>query len=446
MNDVIIPPWIATDDDGRAGEAGEAGAGEAATEAGAGEAATEASLPSLIGPAGAAGQEITLTPFGGSGAPRYDKHRVDLVAVATAAIGRPPDVVRGDTSWWRCPVHAEATPSFFARPGRATYACRGCGWWGDAVALVQELVLPEKRRKRDRGYKAAVRWLADRGLLDVSSGARRDAPSTRGDASSSAPKGKPKRAKSLSGPQALEVLKLAHRRLRDDSYYARLALKYLKDRGLTRPTIDRRQLGFLEGYYPSLPIPGQYGIVVPWAWEKRIRRLMYRRLEDVFYGVDLKVRYFELYRDDPLIYPSPGAIRDDLPLVIVEGELDAVLLGQELVDLAAVVTVGSASERPGPDVIELIRRAPAVYLGLDADPAGEKAAERWQAEIDHAIRIRPPAGKDWTEAGQAGTYLRGWWGKILDGGEPASPIGTAPGAGSTYETIDWRAPLLERPF
>ena len=47
--------------------------------------------------------------------------------------------------------------------------------------------------------------------------------------------------------------------------------------------------------------------------------------------------------------------------MIVEGEFDALLLGQELADLAAVVTLGSASARPEGSTYLAMLAAPTWY-------------------------------------------------------------------------------------
>ena len=56
----------------------------------------------------------------------------------------------------------------------------------------------------------------------------------------------------------------------------------------------------------------------------------------------------EAYSDRPRIYSDPAVIRVGEPLVICEGEFDAMLLGQQLPE-ASVVTLGSAirPDRPG---------------------------------------------------------------------------------------------------
>jgi len=95
-----------------------------------------------------------------------------------------------------------------------------------------------------------------------------------------------------------------------------------------------------------------------------------------------------------------------MPVVVVEGELDAILLGQELAGLARVVTTGSASSRPATQDELRMLRCPACFVALDADKAGDRAAAEWPLL---AARVRPPEGKDWTEAHLAGIDLRRWW-------------------------------------
>ncbi len=101
----------------------------------------------------------------------------------------------------------------------------------------------------------------------------------------------------------------------------------------------------------------------------RLIRVKFRRI-----GLFRGARYIEAFSDDWTVYPSMAAIRSGVPLIVCEGELDAVLLGQELADLASVVTLGSASSRPeGATWLAMLRR-PAWYIALDADPAGDDAA------------------------------------------------------------------------
>ena len=142
------------------------------------------------------------------------------------------------------------------------------------------------------------------------------------------------------------------------------------------------------------------GVVIPWLDGDRLALVKIRQPEG------REPKYVEAYRDRPRIFPDPAAIEPGRPLVICEGELDALLLGQALGELAAVVTLGSASSRPDPSTLGVMLAAAPWFIATDADEAGDKAASEWPAR---AIRVRPPKGKDWTEVAQAGVKLRLWW-------------------------------------
>jgi hypothetical protein len=159
------------------------------------------------------------------------------------------------------------------------------------------------------------------------------------------------------------------------------------------------------------------GIVILWVDRGRLAMVKIRR------RTGEEPKYAEAFRDRPSMFPTPEAIRSGKPLVLVEGEFDALLLGQALGDLAAVVTLGSASARPEGSTYLAMLPAPVWYMATDADPAGNKAAEGWPAR---AIRVKPPSGKDWTEAAQAGVDLRQWWTDRLEGTE-VGPTDPAPG-------------------
>ena len=120
-----------------------------------------------------------------------------------------------------------------------------------------------------------------------------------------------------------------------------------------------------------------------------------------------KPKYAEAFRDRPAIYPAPSIVRPGKPLVIVEGEFDALLLGEALGGLAGAVTLGSASSKPDTAILMRLLAAAPWYVATDADDAGDRCASNWP---ERAIRVRPPAPcKDWTEAHVAGIDLRRWW-------------------------------------
>ena len=136
--------------------------------------------------------------------------------------------------------------------------------------------------------------------------------------------------------------------------------------------------------------------------------------------------------------PLPGPRDDppDCPLVLVEGEFDALLLGQELKEQAAVVTLGSASSRLDRFIAELILASPAWYLATDHDAAGNQAAAGWPAR---ARRVVPPEPhKDWTEAHQNGIDLKGFW-----LGQLGIATTSVPAKGSDDDLRQERAAIME---
>jgi hypothetical protein len=96
----------------------------------------------------------------------------------------------------------------------------------------------------------------------------------------------------------------------------------------------------------------------------------------------------------------------------VEGEVDALKLGQELRGMAAVVTFGGTSGRPVLSILGKMITAYPRFIALDADTAGDNAAANWPD--GGARRIRPPCPfKDWSDAAAGGIDLLRWWRDIM---------------------------------
>jgi hypothetical protein len=199
------------------------------------------------------------------------------------------------------------------------------------------------------------------------------------------------------------------------------ALAYLHGRGLTDGTIRAARLGIT----PGVMIPTREGdrawsvrgITIPWFDRDHLTLVKIRR------PPGSEPKYIDAFRDRPRIYPTVDAIEPGRPLIAPEGEFDVLILGQELGDLAAVVTLGSASNRPSTEILARMLVAPVWYVAHDADKAGDLAAAGWPSR---ARRVRPPSpSKDWTEAAQAGVDLRRWWVDHLEGDktpEPDDPV------------------------
>ena len=333
------------------------------------------------------------------------RDRIDLAAVATALLGPAPGRrgERGRRLWWRCPFHDDQNPSFCVDPGKPTLEMLGLRRaWGrrragdatsrDDVPRGRPLAWPSKpASSRPRGSRPA------RGPRPPGRPPR--------------PPGEAARATLGVAPGRCPGAGRGRRQSASGRPRERAALAYLEGRGLTAETIHAARLGWT----PRVMLPTtdgvRYwrasGIVIPWLDGDRLAMVKIRQPEG------RKPKYAEAFRDRPSDLSGPEAIRPGMPLVIVEGEFDALLLGQELADLAGVVTTGSASsptprdrlpgDAPLPSMVRRARCRPGWRQGRRrvAGPSGPSQA--------------PAPGKDWTEAHQAGIDLRRWWLPWLDG-------------------------------
>lgn len=343
------------------------------------------------------------------------KDRISIEAVAVSLLG-PAEGRDGSRGlWWSCPFHEDRNPSFQVQPEkgeRGRWICRaGCGS-GDAIDLMMRregLTFPEAKQRLAEtfgleGGENPSRPASSRSRPPASPGKRQAKPSGVSPAEALA-------TQMEGGARALEAVE------RLWSREGREALVYLRERGFADETIGAARLGLLE----NLAVPrrggaGSFflnGISIPWFGDDgRLALLKVRQLGG------REPRYIEAFRGRPSLY-APFGVRHGWPLIVCEGELDALLLAQELGHVASVVTLGSASGEPSPEALRAIRRAPRLFIATDADPAGDKAATLWPS---WTIRVSPEGGKDWGEVHARGfgriAYI---WGKFLSMGSPPRP-------------------------
>lgn len=335
---------------------------------------------------------------------RWDdlKDRVDLLRVAVSLLGEPPGRrgEKGRKVWWNCPFHDDPNPSFAVDPERRSWKCFGCGEHGDAPALVMRL--------RGVTFRDAVAYLAV-GTTLPSSGTIHKTPTRK---SSSATTTDPD---ALTSDEATEIVNHAEARLWTDE--GKPALDYLRSRGLADATIESARLGWTPrvgkvGWSPC-------GITIPWFRADRLILLKIRpdqSFRDQFAKGKRPPKYIEAYRspfasdrDDPPVYPGLHVVQPKRPVVVCEGEFDALLLGQELFDLAGVLSLGGAANGPGPSTLSAMTPAWPRFTCHDDDDAGDKSAAKWPASFR---RVKPPGSltdKDWSDAYAHKINLRRWW-------------------------------------
>ena len=216
----------------------------------------------------------------------------------------------------------------------------------------------------------------------------------------------------------------------------RPALEYLRaERGLTEETIRKWGLGYnAAAHYDDAGrwgADGQKvyispGIVIPWQiagaiWFVQIRRPHMRN------GNSLDTLCVYLWCEAPKWRPEAkylavkggqgkalfGAddLRGDRPLVLCEGEFDAILAWQEIGDLVDVATLGGASKGgggiPGRWLLRLLPYN-RILVAYDVDPAGDSGAADLLKQSKRAVSVKVPQGDDLTAFWRSGGDLRAW--------------------------------------
>ena len=96
------------------------------------------------------------------------------------------------------------------------------------------------------------------------------------------------------------------------------------------------------------------------------------------------------------VFSTPGAFGVGVPLVLVEGPLDALALAVCVVPAVALVATTA------PHWLRVAAAFRRVLVALDADAAGERASAVLVpalAPFARSVeRLRPPVGKDWNDA------------------------------------------------
>jgi len=207
----------------------------------------------------------------------------------------------------------------------------------------------------------------------------------------------------------------------DDNFSAKgsCILKWLKtERGLSEETIKAFHLGWNpqnawrerkawglpdefkpDGKVKKLWLPA--GVVIPYYADKALQRARIRR-QDPEQGPPYCI--VSGSSTGPMILGNNRRF-----FVIVESELDALLLHQEIGDMAGVISLGNAQTRPDKLTTELLRGADLILIALDGDGPGAKEAWLWWPQHFHQSRRLPPVfGKDPCEMWKAGVSLRDW--------------------------------------
>jgi hypothetical protein len=188
----------------------------------------------------------------------------------------------------------------------------------------------------------------------------------------------------------------------------------LEQRGLTYDTITAARLGWVDrdqwfareqwGLVPDKKLWLPAGLLIPCLADGgAVMRLRVRRPNP-----GNGQRYVVVSGG----YGGPVGWDLDRPTVlIVESELDGLLCRQEAPESLGVVALTSAQIKPPAGLYEILA-GKRLLVALDADEAGDKAAEWWLAQYRNARRLRPAGGKDPGDMHQAGVNVKEWLGQV----------------------------------
>lgn len=332
------------------------------------------------------------------------KARVDLAALVGADLG-PPRRQRGRWHWWLCPFHVETRPSFGVTPDSGRFKCFGCGAAGDHLDYLE----------RRQGLSTAQAIAELRRWAALPEPKRQQAAGTAATTAGDAP------PPAVWQARARAFLAYAREQLWTDS--GQPGRDYLGRGGLTVETMRRFGLGWnphdlwddpqrwgVSGARVYLP----RGVVIPCEVSRSLWYVKVRRFErDGHPRTQAGEKYGGPRGGKGALFGADHLRAADYPLLLCEGERDALLAIQELSDLVDVATLGGAGRRClGHWLLWLLpyRRILAAY---DADGAGRQGAAHLESLSGRVQGIRVPHGEDLTGFHAEGGDLRAWLGSHL---------------------------------
>ena len=209
-------------------------------------------------------------------------------------------------------------------------------------------------------------------------------------------------------------------RLWSSSKAGTAARESLHGRGLTEDTITATGLGVNQkDRWPTreewgLEGEGKVwlprGVVIPWSDGDGVSSVNIRRPDgDVEPDADDQWKRRKYQRAAGPSAPLYGVqwIHDPMPIVLVEGEFDALAVQQKANDICRPVATGSTGGARRKRWRKLLANAPVVLVAFDSEEPGEEAAREWTSALPNAIRWHPHA-TDTSEMLEEGKDLRMW--------------------------------------
>ncbi len=331
------------------------------------------------------------------------RRRIDLTEVLSSHLSLQRS---GSAHKALCPFHDEKTPSFMVQKGDTHYHCFGCGAHGDAIAFLMTHL--------KMGFSEAVESLAERfhvTLERVQGGAEERGPS---------------RAR-MKG--TLECASELYHYLLLHSEEGQVALRYLNQRGLGVPFLQRFQIGFASAQGGLLlqylkekgfdePLAEAAGLIT-WTQSGRQRDFFSDRItfpirdamgsvigfsarkfkEETFGGKYINTPETPLFKKSRTLFGfsySRMRMAKEKKAIVVEGQIDCLRLIHAGFDYAVAGQGTAFTEEHVREVMQL--GVTQVFLALDGDSAGHEASSKighlFQKKGIEARMVSLPANLD----------------------------------------------------
>lgn len=200
------------------------------------------------------------------------------------------------------------------------------------------------------------------------------------------------------------------------------ARAWLMGRGFTEATIHAAGLGYHGADTFDAPeawgLPREHakvytprGITIPWLIDGELWRLNVRRPITEAQRAAKEISYRGPAGSSNGLYGGGSDLGRRQPVMLVEGEFDALAVRQEASDLVCVVALGSTTGARRVRWLARLAACPLVLVATDNDPdpaKGEAAASHWLHALGDTARRWRPLLKDCNAMLQQGMDVRGW--------------------------------------
>lgn len=275
-------------------------------------------------------------------------------------------------------VHGARHNSLVVNTEKGLYTWNSTGESGDVFTWL------EKHRGMD--FKTAVEYLAGRAKIEPPHWTREET------------------AQRLAARAQADVLTAASKWFFETLQKSDTARAYCEARGWTAETIEGAQLGYWRGDYDGLraalryygvdlttpaarallrlPTGGEYGYIIYPHFEHKRERVVYISMRLCYLGNKKEIppgilAHYNMPLDlmgEKRPFWNTEAIPGKGPVVIVEGQADAVTLGQWGIPALALAGVKVSDNEEGRRLLVLLSKHDRVTVGLDQDGAGSIGA------------------------------------------------------------------------